>query len=96
MIEQPAQFRPSPKHCLEGTQGHGVGRDDRIELGKRSPTVAPGTFLGEFLGNSDSVLCLECGYKPRENELGRRYAELTPGPGCAGHITGYDGRGPSP
>lgn len=75
MIEQPAQFRPSPKHCLEGTQGNGVGRDDRIELGKRSPTVAPGTFLGEFLGNSDSVLCLECGYKPRENELGRRYAE---------------------
>jgi len=75
MIEQPAQFRPSPKHCLEGGQVDRVGRDGRIELGKRSPTTAPETFLGEFLGKSDSVLLIESGYTPKENELRRRYTE---------------------
>lgn len=79
MIEQPAQFRPSPKHCLEGGQGDGVGRDDRIELGKWSPTMAPGTFLGEFLGKSDLVLLLESGNTSRENELRRRFVELHQG-----------------
>lgn len=88
MIEQPAQFRPSPKHCLEGGQGDEMGRDDRIELCKRSPTMAPGTFLGEFLEKSGSVLLLESGYTPRENELGRRYAELHQGQAAQGESQG--------
>lgn len=88
MIEQPAQFRPSPKHCLEGGQDDGMGRDDRIELGKRSPTMALGTFLGEFLGKSDSVLILESGCGPRENELRRRYAELDQGQAVQGASQG--------
>lgn len=46
--------------------GWWVGRDDRIELGKRS-TMAPGTFFGEFLGKLGSVLLLESEYTPREN-----------------------------
>lgn len=49
------------------------GGEDRTELGKISPTMIPGTFLGG--GKSDSVLFLESGYTPRENEL-RRPAEL--------------------
>lgn len=83
-MEQPAQFRPSPKHCLERGQGDGVGRDDRVELGKRSCIMAPETFLGEFLGKSDSVLLLESGYTPRE----RRYAELHQGQAVQGESQG--------